>query len=146
MIVNSFETMAVRDTTPVKVILDTSGILAPFQNKFNLEEAVIAVLGIKPIFLIPRKVILELQALQEKKGAVARAARAGLQLLKVLGKEIDSPVKGFTDKILIDLARKEQAILLTMDRKLRDAALKKGVSVISGRSGHWLILEEASLV
>ncbi len=118
---------------PIRVIVDTNGLMAPFQLRFNLDEALRDALG-RYELIVPRRVLLELRSLA-RTDVAAKGALALAQRYRVI--EVDA--KG--DDALVQAAQLERAIVLTNDRLLRSVLRRAGVGVITLRKGHILVRE-----
>ncbi|MCU0799383.1 MAG: hypothetical protein MUC62_06900 [Candidatus Thermoplasmatota archaeon] len=118
-----------------RLILDSNALIAPFQFSFNLDLELERVLpGVRPI--IPTPVIRELELLAGKGERLAKAALA----LSSKYETID--IKGRGDAPIFNLAVNMSWPVLTMDRKLRDNLLKRGVPVLFVRGKGKLELRE----
>jgi len=118
-----------------RLILDSNALIAPFQFSFNLDLELERVLpGVRPI--VPTPVIRELELLARKGERLAKAALA----LSSKYETID--IKGRGDAPIFNLAVNMSWPVLTMDRKLRDNLLKRGVPVLFVRGKGKLELRE----
>jgi rRNA-processing protein FCF1 len=117
----------------VKVLLDTNALMMPVQFRIDLFEELRSLLGTyEPLVLTCVK--HELEGLSRGGGNDAAAARAGLifagRCREVEGQEKVLPV----DDRVAAYAAAEGCMVVTNDRRLRNALLAAGVPVISLRS------------
>lgn len=118
-----------------RLILDSNALIAPFQFSFNLDLELERVLpGVRPI--VPTPVLRELEYLAAKGERLAKAAIA------LSSKYETIEIKGLGDGPIFNLALKMSWPVLTMDRKLRDNLLKRGVPVVFVRGRGKLELRE----
>lgn len=111
-----------------KIILDTNGLMIPGQ--FGVEIlSELERLGFDS-FIVPKPVVLELEKLSiEAKGLDRRAARIALSLIKDKRFEI-LEAEGKVDDLIVDLAVKLGAAVLTNDIELKKRLCSKDVSVV----------------
>lgn len=121
---------------PKRLILDSNALIAPFQFSFNLDLEVQRVLpGVQPI--VPTSVIRELEMLASRGERSAKAA------LALSAKYEHIEIKGTGDAPIFNLALKMSWPVLTMDRRLRENLLKRGISVVFVRDKGKLEMREA---
>lgn len=111
-----------------KIILDTNGLMIPGQ--FGVEIlSELERLGFDSL-IVPKPVVLELEKLSiEAKGLDRRAARIALSLIKDKRFEI-LEAEGKVDDVIVDLAVKLGAAVLTNDIELKKRLCSKNVSVV----------------
>lgn len=130
--------MSTSDDNPLlkkHIILDSNALMAPFQFSFNLDLELERVLpGVPPI--VPASVVRELEFLMAQGN---RTAKAGLELVKKY-ERID--IKGIGDGPIFNLSLNRSWPVLTMDRRLRDNLLKRGITVVFLRDRGKLELRE----
>lgn len=117
-------------TTPV--ILDANALLAPFQFGIHLERELDRLLGSYEI-VVPASVIRELEKLDNPHTKAA---------LSLAGRYTIGENKGVGDAVIVALAIKLNAYVVTNDRPLGKFLRKKGLGVISMRQKKYLVLEE----
>ncbi len=118
-----------------RLILDSNALIAPFQFSFNLDLELERVLpGVRPI--VPTPVIRELEHLAGRGERLAKAALALSSKYETLD------IKGLGDAPIFNLALNMSWPVLTMDRKLRDNLLKRGIPVVFVRGRGKLELRE----
>lgn len=111
---------------PYKIIIDTNALLMPFQFSINLDCELDRLFGFWKI-LVPECVLIELRGLS-KDMLKARAA------LKLAANYPSIPTKKKGDQGVLEALVRENGILLSNDRHLRNNALKMGYRVIFLRS------------
>jgi uncharacterized protein len=118
----------------VKVLLDANALMMPVQFQIDLFDELRTLLGaFDPIVL--SGVIGELTGLSRAKGRDGAAARHGL----VLGEkctivESGKLLSGSVDAQVIEYAARNACMVVTNDRRIRNALLTRGISVISMRN------------
>jgi len=130
-------TLAVnRDGSPerVKILLDANALMMPAQFQIDLFDELLALLGaFEPIVL--SGVIMELAGISRARGRNGAAARHAL----VLGKEctiVESRnlKSESVDAQMIEYAALNACMVVTNDRRIRDALFTRGIGVISLRN------------
>ena len=116
-----------------KVVLDTNFLLVPYQFGIDVFVEIERVLQVPHEFIIPSGVIGEVERLGKGKGKEGAAARFAT---KLLGKNKCTvvPSEGNVDNWIFEYALKEEAVVATNDRLLRNRLKKRRVKVISLRS------------
>lgn len=111
-----------------KIILDTNGLMIPGQ--FGVEIlSELERLGFD-FLIVPKPVVLELEKLSiEARGLDRRAARIALSLLDDRRFEI-LEAEGKVDDLIVDLAVRLGAAVLTNDIELKKRLCSKNVSVV----------------
>ena len=118
----------------MKVLLDANALMMPVQFQIDLFDELRMLLGaFDPIVL--SGVIGELTGLSRAKGRDGAAARHGL----VLGErctivESGKLLSGSVDAQVIEYAARNACMVVTNDRRIRNALLTRGISVISMRN------------
>jgi len=122
-----------------RVVLDTNGLLMPFETGIRLERELERLLGTFEI-LVPEAVMTELGIIAATaKGRRRDNAKAALSLAKYTYRK--SPPEG--DRAILAVARQEGALLLTNDRELIREAMKAGIGVVRMKGKGHLIVETA---
>ena len=105
----------------------------PAQFQIDLfEELRILLGGFEPVVL--KQVMEELDGLSKQKGNTGAAARLGLALGgKCIIADGRSLKTGSVDEQVIDYAAQNGCLVVTNDRRIRDALFTKGIGVISMR-------------
>jgi hypothetical protein len=118
----------------VKILLDANALMMPAQFQIDLFDELRMLLGaFEPLVL--SGVIRELTGISRIKGRDGAAARHGL----VLGERctvIDSGdlKSGSVDAQMIEYAALNACMVVTNDRRIRDALFTRGIGVISMRN------------
>lgn len=117
----------------MKVLLDANALMMPSQFQIDLFDELRLLLGsFEPVVL--SGIIHELTGLSRAKGRDGAAARWGLSLGEkctvVDSGELES---GFVDAQVIEYAAKNSCLVVTNDRRVREALFAHGISVISLR-------------
>jgi rRNA-processing protein FCF1 len=117
----------------VKILLDANALMMPAQFQIDLFDELCTLLGaFEPIVL--SGVLLELTGLSLSKGRDGAAARHGLVLGKkctiVESRELESES---IDAQMIEYAARNACLVVTNDRRIRDALFTRGLTVISMR-------------
>lgn len=120
----------------MKIILDTNILLYAAKQKIDLVSLLKEKFGQTITHIVPDLVKVELSQLvtSAKKGADKRAAKLALQIIKfskLKKMKISKPV----DKGVIELAKKEKALVATNDAELRKTLKKEGIGIIYLRQG-----------
>ena len=115
----------------MKIILDTNILLYAAKQKVDLVTILKERFGQNITLIVPDLVREELSKLSTsaKKGADKRAAKLAIQIVnfsKLKDMKITKPV----DNGVIELAKKEKALVSTNDAKLRKILKKKGIRVL----------------
>ena len=118
----------------MKILLDTNALMMPMQFKIDLLDELRMLLGVfEPLVL--SCVIGELAGLSHAKGRDGAAARHGLVLCEkctiVESGELQSES---VDAQMIEYAARNACMVVTNDRRIRNALLSRGISVISMRN------------
>jgi len=105
----------------------------PAQFQIDLfEELRIILGGFEPVVL--KQVMDELDGLSKQKGQTGAAARLGLALgATCIIAEGGDLKTGSVDEQVIDYAAQNGCLVVTNDRRIRDALFTKGIGVISMR-------------
>jgi len=120
-------------TGRVKVLLDANALMMPAQFQLDLFDEIRSILGgFEPVVL--SSVMSELEGLSHNKGRDGAAARCGLVLGKECtiadARELESKS---VDAQVIEYAAQTGSIVVTNDRRIRDALFTRGIGVISMR-------------
>jgi len=117
----------------VRVILDANALMMPAQFKIDLFGEIQELVGsFEPVVL--RSVVQELDGLARAKGREGAAARFGLALARnctITDGDGASAVP--VDEQVIAYATQHDCMVVTNDRRVRDALLARGIGVISMR-------------
>jgi len=125
----------------MKIILDTNFLLIPIQFKVDIFSEIDRICMFKYKLYIVDKTIDELnKIIEEQKGKHKLAAKVALQFVKKKGISVIKTKEGPVDDIILDLLG-EGHILATQDALLKKRAVKKGIRIISMRSGKYLLLK-----
>lgn len=118
----------------MKILLDANALMMPVQFQIDIFDELRTLLGaIEPVVL--SGVIRELTGLSRAKGRDGAAARHGL----VLGERCTIVESGdlkseSVDAQMIEYATRNACMVVTNDRRIRDALLTRGIGVISMRN------------
>ena len=116
----------------MKVLLDANALMMPAQFRIDLFSEIRELLGSFEPVVLPG-VLQELGGLSRAKGNGGAAARFGLthagQCTVAEGVSTPQPV----DDQVIAWARENRGMVVTNDRRVRDALLAEGLGVISMR-------------
>ncbi len=105
----------------IKVVLDTNGLLMPFQFSLNLDDEIQRLVGDARVY-VPSSVIDELKGLDEK---------ASLELAKKY-REIEVEKSG--DEGVLEAAKKLDGMIVTNDKELKKRAVKERIPIAYLRS------------
>ena len=115
------------------VILDTNALMMPFQFGLNLDLELKRLFGSFEV-LVPSPVAAELRSLASQN----EAARSALKLIK---NYTTVELEGEADDVLIDLAKKKNAVVVSNDRLLIGTLKEEGLPYVRLRSRSHLVLE-----
>jgi rRNA-processing protein FCF1 len=118
----------------VRVLLDANALMMPAQFQIDLfDELRNLIGGFEPVVL--SSVVHELEGLTKVKGRHGAAARMGLALAAQCtvaeNKELQSES---VDAQVIEYAAQTHCMVVTNDRRIRDALYARGIGVISMRN------------
>jgi rRNA-processing protein FCF1 len=118
----------------VKVLLDANALMMPGQFQIDLFDELRMLIGAFDPVVLPR-VLHELNGLTRAKGRDGAAARCGLTLAKkcTIVRIADLKAESVDDQI-IEYAAQNKCLVVTNDRRVRDALFAQGVGVISLRN------------
>ncbi len=119
-----------------KILLDTSILIAIFQNKINLDTINDALQANYEI-LIPSCVVEELKLVSKKK----KEAKAALRFIREKGFRILETDEKDVDKFFSNLSGRE-FIIATNDRALRKLLISKGIKVLFLRQNKYFQMSE----
>ena len=118
----------------MKILLDANALMMPVQFRIDLFDELRALLGaFEPLVL--SSVIKELTGISRTRGRDGAAARHGL----VLGEKCTVVESGnlksvSVDAQVIEYAASNACLVVTNDRRIRDALFTRGIGVISLRN------------
>jgi len=118
----------------VKVLLDANALMMPAQFQIDLFDELRMLVGsFEPVVL--SGVLQELTGLSRAKGRDGAAARCGLTLVEkcTIAKNVDLHA-GSVDAQVIEYATQNKCLVVTNDRRVRDALFAQGIGVISLRN------------
>ncbi len=116
----------------VKVIIDTNSLMLPFQHNIDIETQLLEILGHYKIIILS-SIINELEILSKRGNWQAKSA------LKLANRFDILQVDGKGDLSIISTALEIDAVVLTLDKKLRNELRKYGIKVITLRDNKlWL--------
>jgi rRNA-processing protein FCF1 len=121
----------------MKVLLDTSFLVAVMDKKIDLVHE-LRKFG-KPELYVIDLVLNELRQLSEGRGRDSGNARVALQFLGRKTVNVIKAGEGSTDKKLLELARKRNIAVCTIDRKLKQGLTRKDLEVVTIRQGRYLV-------
>ena len=115
----------------MKILLDANALMMPVQFQIDIFDELRSLLGaFEPVVL--SGVIRELTGLTRAKGRDGAAARHGLVLGETCTVVESEDLKSESvDAQMIEYAVRNECMVVTNDRYIRDALLTRGVSVIS---------------
>ena len=117
----------------MKVLLDANALMMPAQFQIDLFDELHALVGGFDPLVLPG-VLRELEGLSREKGRDGAAARCGLALgEKCTNAGIGNLKSVSVDAQVIEYAAQNGCMVVTNDRRMRDALFTRGISVISMR-------------
>jgi len=118
----------------VKIILDANALMMPAQFQIDLFDELQTLLGaFEPLVL--SGVVKELTGISRAKGRDGAAARHGLALVeRCTVVESNGLHSESVDAMMIEYAARNSYMVVTNDRRIRDALLTRGIGVISMRN------------
>ncbi|RKY43454.1 MAG: DNA-binding protein [Candidatus Omnitrophota bacterium] len=119
----------------MKFLLDTNFLMIPGKFKVDVFEE-LKKFG-KPEFFTLSSVVKELENLSSGKGKNSKYARIGLQLLEKNKVKILSAAKDVDSEIL-NFAEKQEFVICTLDKELKNRAVSKGIKVVFLRQKKYL--------
>jgi len=117
----------------VKILLDANALMMPAQFQIDLFDEFRTLVGaFEPVVL--SGVIRELNGLSQVKGKDGAAARCGLMLANqcTIVESTDPDLKTVDDQV-IEYAASNDCLVVTNDRRIREALFTRGIGVISMR-------------
>ena len=116
----------------MRVLLDANALMMPAQFKIDLFSEISELLGSFEPVVLPG-VVQELAGLSRAKGNDGAAARLGLALAGqcTVAESTGSSIP--VDDQVIAWATENDGLVVTNDRRVRDALLEQGIGVISMR-------------
>lgn len=117
----------------MKVLIDANALMMPSQFRIDLFEELRMLLGsYEPVVL--SGVMNELAGLTKAKGRDGAAARWGLTLAEKCSRVESTEMESESvDAQVIEYAAKNACLVVTNDRRVREALLARGIGVISLR-------------
>ena len=111
------------------VFIDTNVLLFPLKYKINITEAIRNELGWETKILVPDFVLNEIKKLSKnrERGKYAFAEKLALHI-----GIFETPYSN-TDQVddrLLDLCEEKKAFLLTLDKRLQQKAINRGIKVL----------------
>ncbi len=118
-----------------KVLLDTNFLLIPYMFKINIFREIEYLVDDAVEYVVLSGVKEELLKLARNKGKEGRASKFALQVLEAEKVRVVA-YQGAVDKGIVEVAKREGAVVCTNDKKLRFKLKKEGIPVIvlKGRS------------
>ena len=118
----------------MKILLDANAFMMPAQFQIDLFDELRTLLGaFEPLVL--SAVIRELTGVSRAKGRDGAAARHGLTLIERCTVVESSTLQSESvDAQVIEYAALNSCMVVTNDRRIRDALLTRGIGVISMRN------------
>jgi rRNA-processing protein FCF1 len=118
----------------VKVLLDANALMMPAQFQIDLFDELRMLIGSFDPVILPG-VLQELNGLTRAKGRDGAAARCGLTLAEKCTIVQNPDLKtGSVDAQVIEYAAQNKCLVVTNDRRVRDALFAQGIGVISLRN------------
>jgi uncharacterized protein len=106
--------------------------MMPAQFQIDLFDELRSLLGgFEPVVL--KRVIDELHGLSQEKGKTGAAARLGLALGQKCIVAEGRDLSGSVDEQVIEYATQNGCLVVTNDRRIRDALFSRGIGVVSMR-------------
>ena len=116
----------------MRVLLDANALMLPAQFRIDIFDELQGLLGsFEPLIL--ESVMQELEGLSRAGGKTGAAARCALVLAKQCTIVSDDQPHVQVDEQVVRYAVKNKCIVMTNDRRVRDALFAKGIGVISLR-------------
>lgn len=118
----------------MKVLLDANALMMPAQFQVDLFDELRMLVGAFDPVVLPG-IIQELNGLSRAKGRDGAAARCGLTLAeKCTIAQITDLKANTVDGQVIEYAAQNKCLVVTNDRRVRDALFAQGIGVISLRN------------
>jgi rRNA-processing protein FCF1 len=118
----------------VKVLLDANALMMPAQFQIDLFDELRMLIGAFEPVILPG-VLQELNGLTRAKGRDGAAARCGLTLAEKCTIVQNADLKaGSVDEQVVEYAARNKCLVVTNDRRVRDALFAEGIGVISLRN------------
>jgi rRNA-processing protein FCF1 len=118
----------------VRVLLDANALMMPAQFQIDLFDELRMLVGAFDPVVLPG-IIQELNGLSRAKGRVGAAARCGLALAEKCTIAHDADLKAESvDAQVVEYAAQNKCLVVTNDRRVRDALFAQGNGVISLRN------------
>ena len=121
-------------TGRVKVLLDANALMMPAQFQIDLFDELRMLIGAFDPVVLPG-VLQELNGLTRAKGRDGSAARCGLTLAEKCTIVQNTDLKaGSVDAQVVEYAAQNKCLVVTNDRRVRDALFAQDICVISLRN------------
>ncbi|MHB8164240.1 MAG: PIN domain-containing protein [Methanoregula sp.] len=116
------------------VLLDANALMMPAQFQVDLFDELRMLVGAFDPVVLPG-IIMELNGLSRAKGRDGAAARCGITLAEkcTIAQITDLKAKTVDDQV-IEYAAQNKCLVVTNDRRVRDALFAQGIGVISLRN------------
>jgi rRNA-processing protein FCF1 len=104
-----------------KIALDTNFLVYCAENKIDYKESIDEIMNEGYELIVPQQVLVELEQIskESKKYSDKQAAQLSLKILKANKIPIINVLSRYADDALIKLAKREGAIIATIDLELR---------------------------
>jgi hypothetical protein len=118
----------------VKVLLDANALMMPAQFQIDLFDELRMLIGAFDPVVLPG-VLQELNGLTRAKGRDGAAARCAITLAEKCTIAQNADLKaGSVDAQVVEYAVQNKCLVVTNDRRVRDALFEQGIGVISLRN------------
>ncbi len=122
-----------------KILLDTNFLLIPEQFKVDIFKELDRICDFKYKIYVLKQTVTELEKLKTQgKVSHKRAAAIGFSLIKAKGLKILRQNEGYTDDIIVALAKKG-FIVATQDKELKIRLKKLDIQYITLRQKKYLV-------
>ncbi|MFA6225116.1 MAG: PIN domain-containing protein [Methanoregula sp.] len=118
----------------MKVLLDANALMMPAQFQIDLFDELRMLIGAFDPVILPG-VLQELNGLTRAKGRDGAAARCALTFVEKCTIVQNADLKsGSVDAQVVEYAAQNKCLVVTNDRRVRDALFAEGIGVISLRN------------
>lgn len=115
----------------IPIFLDTNALMHSIELGINIKEHINRLVDRSYVILVHPMVLAEIMDLMLEDGKTGRQAKLAMQLSSLFRSYEDDRTYDGTDVCLLYSAMREEGVVFTYDKELRDRCVKHNVPVIS---------------